>query len=46
MYTDDTILFCELDPTGLLEDQIGKINEELITFSKWCKFNSLTVNTG
>lgn len=45
MYADDTVLFCEIDRDADLCTQIDKVNEELETFSHWCRANSLTVNT-
>lgn len=45
MYTDDTVLFYEIDFKGNFKQTIQLVNEELDMFGHWCWANSLTVNT-
>lgn len=44
MYADDTVLFKEIDVESDIEDQICKINKDLVMFGSWCKQNKLTIN--
>lgn len=44
MYADDTVLFKEINLESDIEDQIGKINNDLERLGLWCKRNKLTIN--